>query len=76
LNAAENSVQDVVPAYRAVSQDEWDQIRQTGEFWSPPHASTPTGNAGKWFYGDQTSAEQFGNSMSQLENTPYGVVQA
>ena len=25
---------------------------------------------------DQTSAEQFGNTMSQLENTPYGVVQA
>ncbi len=65
-DSAADAVQDTVPVYRAVSQAEWDQIAQDGEFYSPPNASTPTGNAGKWFYGDQTSAEQFASTISQL----------
>jgi RHS repeat-associated protein len=67
---------EMTTGFRAVSDAELQQISRTGEFFSPLDSSTPTGNLGKYFYSDQSAAQQTASYFSQQEGVNYSVIRA
>jgi hypothetical protein len=61
--------------YRVVSESEYQSLMQEGKFTAPASGgSTPIpGQPGKWFWGSQQAAEQFGPYW--YGNEPYRIIQ-
>jgi RHS repeat-associated protein len=70
-------IESAITGFRAVSDDELSQIvADNYRFYSPAGSSTPTGNLGKFFYTDQSAAQQAANYFSKQEGINYSVIQA
>jgi hypothetical protein len=72
------SPEAMTTGFRAVSDAELQQIVEDGRFFSPADGSTPTGNAGKFFYTDQSAAQQAASVFSKEGISPanYTVIKA
>ena len=68
---------EMTTGFRAVADQELEQIVGSNyRFYSPLNSSTPTGNLGKYFYTDQSAAQQAASYFSQQEGVGYTVIRA